>query len=129
MLQTRVVGSACPALCPVRAALQRGYEPATQTPSVLIVGARGWLPWTPGCLLQGSGPAWSWESLLAIALVETGQKMVMQQSGYPSIPSGQCVVTSLCDLCLPQGYGVAYLVLVNPRVPQKGVLGEFRGWM
>lgn len=59
----------------------------------------------------------------------TENGFVRQQSGYPSIPSGQCVVTSLCDLCLPQGYGVAYLVLENPRVPQKGVLGEFRGWM
>lgn len=79
MLQTRVVGSACPALCPVRAAHRRDYEPVSQTPSVLMGGGRAWngCPWTPGCLLQGSRAAWNQESLLAIALVETGQKMVL----------------------------------------------------
>lgn len=86
-------------------------------------------PWTPGCLLQGSRAAWSQESQLGIALVETRQKTVLWGSSQATPASGQCMVTNLCELCLLQGHGVVHLVLLNPRAPQTGVLGVFRGWI
>lgn len=41
----------------------------------------------------------------------------------------QCTVSNLYDPYLPQGYGVGHLAFLNLRVPQTGVLGEFRGWI